>query len=290
MVNSMTAFGRSKFSLNDRVYILEIYSVNRKGLEVSVNLPNDLSFLEIFIRSFLKNICLRGYITCKIFHDSSKNHRISSESMKLVHEKLVSIASEIDKEYKVSFDNVLQVALKGAGVIEMGEKEAEKTIEKALDQACKAFVSMRENEGDVLKEDISDRLVQIQKTCEKISSRGEDAPRRMEERITERLSEISTVKGEDKDRLMREVIIYTDKYDVTEEMTRMNSHIGQMNDLINTKKSREAIGRTLEFLLQEMLREVNTTSAKSQDLGIISEVIFIKREIEKIREQVQNIE
>lgn len=290
MVNSMTAFGRGKFSLNERAYILEIHSLNRKGLEISVNLPSDLAFLEIYIRTFLKKMCLRGYLTCKVFHDSAKNHKISHDSMKAIHEKLSSIAKDLDKKYEVEFSHVLQVAMKGAGMIEMGQKEAEKAVEKALEEASKAFVSMRVVEGDVLKDDISDRLLQIEKTCGKITERGKDAPRRMKERILERLQEVESSNGDDQERLMREVIIYTDKYDITEEMTRLQSHIGQMRSLMGEQKKKGAIGRTLEFLLQEMLREINTTSAKSQDLGIISEVIFIKSEIEKIKEQVQNIE
>ncbi len=291
MVNSMTAFGRSRFTLNDRVYVLELYSVNRKGFEVSVNIPQELAFLEIFVRSHIKKVCLRGYLTCKIYHGSSRSQKISSDSFKAIYKQLVSIASDIDPSYKVSFDNVLDVAFKGAGMIELGEKEAEIIVEKSLKEAVKAFNLMRENEGSALKEDILNRLIQIKKTCEQVANHGEDAPMRMKERILERLKEVSVVEEEDKARLMREVIIYTDKYDITEEMIRMGSHISQMNGLMSDSvESKGSIGRTLEFLLQEMQREVNTTSAKSQDLDIITEVIFMKREIEKIREQVQNIE
>ncbi len=292
MIKSMTAFGRSRFSLNGRAYILEIQSVNRKGLEISVNLPTDLAFLEIFLRSELKKICQRGYVTCKILYDSSANHRISSEAFKKIHESLMGIAREIDPSYKVSFDHVLEVALRGAGILEIEGGEAEKVVKKALDDATNDFILMRIDEGEALGDDISDRLCQIAKTCKRISEKGAEAPLRLKERLTERIKEVAPLGPEDQDRLMREVVIYADKADITEEITRLNSHIDQMQELVEGKKERkeEAVGRTLEFLLQEMAREINTTSAKSQDLEIINEVIFIKREIEKIREQVQNIE
>lgn len=288
----MTAFGRSRFSLNGRAHILEIQSVNRKGLEISVNIPSDLGFVEIFLRTEIKKMCQRGYLTCKILNDSSVNHRMSSESFKKIHENLVGIAQEIDPNYKISFDHVLEVALRGTGIIEIEEKEAEKIIKVALDNAINDFLLMRTDEGEALGEDISDRLIQIGKVCRRISEKGAGSPKRLEDRITERLKEVVLLGPEDRDRLMREVIIYADRADITEEITRLRSHIEQMQELVKGKKERkeEAIGRTLEFLLQEMVREINTTSAKSQDLEIINDVIFIKREIEKIREQVQNIE
>ena len=288
----MTAFGRSRFSLNGRAYILEIHSVNRKGFELMLNVPTDLTFLEIFIRMYLKNICLRGHLICKIFSDGGNNRGVSSDSLKRVHANLVSVAKELDPAYEVRFEHVLNVAMKGNHVLDIEEKEAQGIIGIALKDASSDFISMRVNEGEVLQQDISGRLTQIAKTCSLISEKGRLAPERMKERIFERLSDISAASEDHKDRLMREVIIFSDKCDVTEEMTRMGSHVDQMNTILSGDKTRkeEAVGRTLEFLLQEMLREVNTTSAKSQDLEIISEVIFIKREIEKIREQVQNIE
>jgi uncharacterized protein (TIGR00255 family) len=279
-VSSMTGFARLKIS----GYIVEVQATNKKGVELHLSVPKELAQIESFIRRKLGTLLVRGQAFIKVYSEKVTGLKITKESCATVHAYLVDIAKSLDPTYKVSFETVLNVA---AG-FDIPHKEEETSWEEGLTELWDQLTAMKRKEGSALAKDILMRTEAILKAVEFIEKETRLAPEIFRKKILEKLESLKTTSDDDKERVIREVILYSEKADVTEEVVRMRSHISQLESLL--KSAKEPIGRTIDFLIQEMMREANTMGSKAPGVQSMNEVIFIKGEIEKIRQQGSNIE
>jgi uncharacterized protein (TIGR00255 family) len=293
MARSMTAYGRSHLKTGVGHFIIEIHSVNRKSLDIHSNIPKELLSLDMGLRKRLAEEVKRGNVTIRITKDSGQG--ASSEvpslgAMKEVHKEWMECALGLGykKEDAIPFSSLMQFMMTSPHAVQKVDKTFKNELMQGFDEAMTAFIAMKETEGSALKEDILPRLSEIAENVGKVEKFAKDAPKRFHERLLKKLEEIKMNHEGDEDRLTRELVIFADKVDITEEITRLSSHVKQFRDILSEDKRR--VGRELDFLTQEMNREVNTIAAKSQELGITQLILSVKSELEKIREQLQNIE
>ena len=291
MIKSMTGYGRAKLSKDDREYQIEIKSVNHRYLDISVRIPKQLSYLEETIKKEIAKKVKRGKIDVFVtFENNSlegKEIKINTELAKAYIDELKKLA---EKENILSDIQVTEISKYPDVLNIQSSQDDEKITEEVLETitiATDNLVQMRETEGKKISEDLLKRLNIINKKVEEIAKLSTGLIEEYVVKLEERINEILKNQEIDKTRLAQEVVIYADKCSIEEEVTRLNSHISQFKNLLN---SNEAIGKKLDFIIQEMNRETNTIGSKSNNLEITNGVIDIKTEIENIREQVQNIE
>ena len=293
MLKSMTGFGRAKYQVEGREYIVEIKSVNYKYSDVSVRLPRNISYLEEFIKKeVLKNVS-RGKIDVNItFNNCSslgKNVSVNNE----IAEMYIKSLRRLVEDYGVKDDITAVNVSKMPDVLEIKSEDDEEQIKSEisipLKEAINNFMEMKQKEGNELARDMQARIKDILNKVEKVSELSTGLIEDYVVKLEARIKEILKSSEVDKQRLEQEVVIYADKCSIAEEVTRLKSHIEQFESLINEKKY-ITIGKKLDFIIQEMNRETNTIGSKANCLEITNEVINIKTEIENIREQVQNIE
>lgn len=291
-MKSMTGFGRAKLEKNNRIYNIEIKSVNHKYNDITVKLPRSLSYIEDKIKKEISANIARGkidiYISFENYSEEGKQVILNEE---LVDEYIKQWKSLAEK-YNFKMDIPITEITKLPDVLTLKQTEdKENVIEnellECLKEAINQFTKMREQEGNKIKEDLLIRISKIETEVENIS---EYSTRLVEEyvvKLEERIKEILKVDIVDQARLAMEVVIYADKCSVEEELTRLRSHIEQFKTLLEETKP---VGKKIDFLIQEMNRETNTIGSKSGSLEITNLVINIKTELEDIREQIQNIE
>lgn len=291
MIKSMTGYGRAKLSKDDREYQIEIKSVNHRYLDISVRIPKQLSYLEETIKKEIAKKVKRGKIDAFVtFENNSlegKEIKINTELAKAYINELKKLA---EKENILSDIQVTEISKYPDVLNIQSSQDDEKITEEVLETitiATDNLVQMRETEGNKISEDLLKRLNIINKKVEEIAKLSTGLIEEYVVKLEERINEILKNQEIDKTRLAQEVVIYADKCSIEEEVTRLNSHISQFKNLLN---SNEAIGKKLDFIIQEMNRETNTIGSKANNLEITNGVIDIKTEIENIREQVQNIE
>ena len=291
MIKSMTGYGRAKLSKDDREYQIEIKSVNHRYLYISVRIPKQLSYLEETIKKEIAKKVKRGKIDVFVtFENNSlegKEIKINTELAKAYIDELKKLA---EKENILSDIQVTEISKYPDVLNIQSSQDDEKITEEVLETVTIAtdnLVQMRETEGNKISEDLLKRLNIINKKVEEIAKLSTGLIEEYVVKLEERINEILKNQEIDKTRLAQEVVIYADKCSIEEEVTRLNSHISQFKNLLN---SNEAIGKKLDFIIQEMNRETNTIGSKANNLEITNGVIDIKTEIENIREQVQNIE
>ena len=291
MIKSMTGYGRAKLSKDDREYQIEIKSVNHRYLDISVRIPKQLSYLEETIKKEIAKKVKRGKIDVFVtFENNSlegKEIKINTELAKAYIDELKKLA---EKENILSDIQVTEISQYPDVLNIQSSQDDEKITEEVLEPitiATDNLVQMRETEGNKISEDLLKRLNTINRKLEKIAKLSTGLIEEYVVKLEERIKEILKNQEIDKARLTQEVVIYADKCSIEEEVTRLNSHISQFKNLLN---SNEAIGKKLDFIIQEMNRETNTIGSKANNLEITNGVIDIKTEIENIREQVQNIE
>ena len=293
MLKSMTGFGRAKYQVEGREYIVEIKSVNYKYSDVSVRLPRNISYLEEFIKKeVLKNVS-RGKIDVNItFNNCSslgKNVSVNHE----IAEMYIKSLRRLVEDYGVKDDITAVNVSKMPDVLEIKSEDDEEQIKSEilipLKEAINNFIEMKQKEGKELAKDMQARIKEIFSKVEKVSELSTGLIEDYVVKLETRIKEILKSNEVDKQRLEQEVVIYADKCSIAEEVTRLKSHIEQFESLINEKEY-ITIGKKLDFIIQEMNRETNTIGSKANCLEITNEVINIKTEIENIREQVQNIE
>lgn len=291
MIKSMTGYGRAKLSKDDREYQIEIKSVNHRYLDISVRIPKQLSYLEETIKKEIAKKVKRGKIDVFVtFENNSlegKEIKINTELAKAYIDELKKLA---EKENILSDIQVTEISKYPDVLNIQSSQDDEKITEEVLETitiATDNLVQMRETEGNKISEDLLKRLNIINKKVEEIAKLSTGLIEEYVVKLEERINEILKNQEIDKTRLAQEVVIYADKCSIEEEVTRLNSHILQFKNLLN---SNEAIGKKLDFIIQEMNRETNTIGSKANNLEITNGVIDIKTEIENIREQVQNIE
>ena len=290
-MNSMTGFGRANLEKYTREYTVEIKSVNHRYSDITVKAPKILMGLEDKIRKTVLSKVTRGkidiYITYLNFGVEGRKVVINKELAKLYIEELQSLAKEngIDGDIKVTeiskFPDILNVENKDEN--DAIEEELMKCLTIALDR----FVQMRSLEGNKIKEDIRERLQKIEENVQKISVCATGLVDEYVVKLENRINEILKTEVVDKNRLAQVIVIYSDRCSVEEELTRLKSHISQFYTLIENEG---AVGKKLDFLIQEMNRETNTIGSKSGSIDITNCVIELKTILEDIREQVQNVE
>jgi len=292
MVKSMTGYGRSEKITSDYKCTVEIKSVNHRYLDLSIKLPRKLNVFEGEIREVLRDYIQRGkvdvYITyedyCKEGVNIKYNSALAGEYINYLRE--MSEEFDIDDDVRVSTISRMPEVL----VIEdesFDEDETWKNVKESLQEACDAFVVSRIKEGENLKTDLLKKLDDMSKNVAFIEERAPKVVEDYKTKLTNKIKEVLEDKQIDESRILTEVCIYSDKVCVDEEMVRLKSHIEAVKDSL---EKGGAIGKRLDFLAQELNREANTTLSKSSDLDITNVAITIKTEIEKIREQIQNIE
>ena len=291
MIKSMTGFGRGTYENEGRNYTVEIKSVNHKYSDINIKLPRFLNSLENDVRKKIASSISRGkidvFISFENYSNKGTNIRINKDLAKEYIRELKELAEETDLKYDI---NVLDIS-KFPEILKIEEDENEEEILeellKAVDNALEKFIAMREIEGEKLIQDIAKRIEFIKKKVEEISSFSENVVEDYIEKLENRINELLKNDVVDKDRLAQEIVIFSDKSSIEEELTRLKSHIEQFDNLL---KGTSPIGKKFDFLIQEMNREVNTIGSKANCLEITNCVIELKTEIENIREQIQNIE
>lgn len=291
MPRSMTGFGRAKFENEGRDYQIEIKSVNYKYNDVSVKLPRNISYLEEKIKRFVSQNITRGkvdvFVTFNNNSSKGKDIKINKEIAKIYIEELKALASEtgMDDTFRAidisKMPDVLTIENKDDEELIMSE------VTKPLKEAVDNFILMKETEGNRISKDLKERIDNISNKVEKISEYSTGLIDEYIVKLETRIKEILNVDVVDETRLAQEVVIYADKTSIQEELTRLRSHIEQFIDILTTDL---VVGKKLDFIIQEMNREINTIGSKSGSLDITNLVIDIKTELEDIREQVQNLE
>lgn len=290
-MKSMTGFGRARLEKNNRIYNVEIKSVNHRYNDITVKMPRSISYLEEKIKKEMSSKISRGKIDVLITFDNNsadgKNIKINKELANIYIKELKTLAQENNIN-----DNILVTEIsKFPDVLTIENMEDEDIIWEelsiALNEATKNFLQMRQNEGSKIKEDLTIRIEKILNKVYEISTHSTGLVEEYVVKLETRIKEILNTDVVDKDRLSQEIVIYADKCSVEEEITRLKSHISQFKELINMDAP---TGKKIDFLIQEMNRETNTIGSKSGSLEITNLVIDIKTELEDIREQVQNIE
>ena len=293
MVKSMTSFGRSSSDEGQkRVFTVEMKSVNNRYLDINIRMHKALISLEEEIRKIITNSLSRGKVDVFINLKSySQNEGIPKVDLKLAGEYLECL-KQIEENLGIKNDiSVMQIA-RFPEVITMVQEEDK--IEEVFEElkplilsALEMMNNMRAVEGEKLKEDILEKINVIESLVKDISKLADTVPKNYKAKLEERLSELLNGADIDQNRLATEVCIFADKATVDEEIIRLGSHINQIRKTLSLS---EPIGRKLDFIIQEMNRETNTIGSKSSDIHMTNLVIDIKNLIEKIREQVQNIE
>ena len=291
MIKSMTGYGKSNMSKNLREYQVEIKSVNHRYLDVSVKMPRSLSYLEEEIKKAVSSKLTRGKVDVFItFNNNSlegRDIKINTEIARMYIKELRNLA---ESEGIVADIPVTEIS-KLPDVLTIQNNQDDETIKNELlevsSKAIDNLVDMRKVEGEKIAQDLLVRIQDIEEKVKKISSLSTGLIEEYVVKLNTRIKDLLQDQEIDEARLAQEVVIYADKCSIEEEVTRLNSHIYQFKELLN---SNEAVGKKLDFMIQEMNRETNTIGSKANNLEITDEVINMKTQLENIREQVQNIE
>lgn len=295
MIKSMTGFGREHIVANGREIIVEIRSVNHRYYEFTSRTPRAYGYLDEKLKSFLKSGISRGKVEASVSIYNQEGTDAEIELNKPVAmgylNALRNAADDLDLDDDLVLSNIIRLPDVFTVVKKTEDEEVIWNEVKAVAQvALDRFVSMRFTEGEKMYDDISGRLDYIEKTVGEIEEHQPSVSKAYSERLYAKIMETlgqAELDNIDKQRVLTEVAVFADKVAIDEETVRLRSHIAQFRDLIN---SEEPVGRKLDFLVQEVNREVNTIGSKANDLTITKNVVDLKAEIEKIREQIQNIE
>ena len=291
-MKSMTGFGRAKLEKNDRIYRIEIKSVNHKYSDISIKMPRSLNYLEEKIKKEIASNISRGkidvYIGFENYSEAQKEIKVNDGLVKEYIKEFEKLANENNLSMNIPVTEITKLP----DVLTLREKEEEEDVIQnevleCMKLAVENFVEMRKQEGNKIKEDLRNRINKVEQYVQEIS---EFSTRLVEEyivKLEQRIKDILKTDVVDKSRLAMEVVIYADKCSIEEELTRLKSHIVQFNQFLEVETP---IGKKIDFLLQEMNRETNTIGSKSGSLDITNLVVNMKTELEDIREQVQNIE
>ncbi len=292
MLRSMTGYGRGKYEKEFREYSVEIKSVNNRYSDVLIKTPRNLSFLEETIKKLISNSIVRGkvevFITFANNSDKGRNIAINSELAKKYIEEMKKLAEETNINSNIEVIDVMKMPdVLNTKLDEEDEKIITEELVQCTNEAIKSFIEMRETEGEKIKEDLEERAKLISEKIDKINSISTGLVKEYIVKLERRVNELLKPNLIDEARLAQEIVLYSDKCSVEEEITRMRSHISQFLNLLNKDTSN---GKRIDFLIQEMNRETNTIGSKANNLDITNYVVDIKTELENIREQIQNIE
>jgi uncharacterized protein (TIGR00255 family) len=288
----MTGYGRGEADVRGAKFSVELNSVNRKQSDIVINLPRDLAELEPRIRQAINENISRGRTNVIVsFHtgvDGARNLALDTELARSYHEAMRALQKELNAPGEITINTVLQAP----GVMRVPEQslsaeEAWPAVDRALHIALADLIKMREREGKHLAKDLIHRLKAIRKNLKEVRALHPDVVKKYREALLERIEKAGLPIAATDERLLKEISFFADRSDVSEELTRLESHLAQFAHHLRRS---EPVGRTLEFITQEIFRELNTLGAKANDAVISQRVVACKAELEKIREQVQNLE
>ncbi len=292
MITSMTGFGRCEHQHGDKKFTVEIKAVNHRYFDVNIKMPKKFSYFEAAVRSILKEYIQRGkadvFITCEDFAEESAalkyNGHIAAEYLKYYR--------QMAEQFSLENDIRASVLGRCPEVFTMEEQEVDEqeilaALEPAVRGACSQFVETRIREGEALRRDLLDKLAQMEENVILVEKRYPDIIAEYRKKIEDKVAELLADSQIDEARIAAEVVLFADKICTDEETVRLHSHIVTMRE---TLEEGGAVGRKLDFIAQEMNREANTILSKANDLVTSNIAIELKTEIEKVREQIQNIE
>lgn len=295
MIRSMTGFGRGRSQADGREFLVEIKTVNHRYCDIYAKMPRQISFLEDKVREAVGKSVSRGkvdvFISYDDFSEDSKNVLIDEglagtyiKSVEHLRDKY-GLKDDISVSLIARFPDILKVEKS-----EQDEEEIWELLSEALNHALDALINMRQIEGEGLMNDLLERADVIENIVQEISIRAPEVVKEYKYKLENRIKEILEQQVIDENRMATEVAIFADRCNIDEELVRLGSHIKQLRQTLDNSQSDCPVGRKLDFLLQEMNREINTIGSKANDLDITKNVVEIKSELEKIREQIQNIE
>lgn len=292
MIKSMTGFGRCEVAENNRRFTVEIKAVNHRYLDVNIKIPKALNYFESAVRSELKRYISRGKVDVFITYEDLSEHTCKVRYNKEVAQEYLLYLKQMAEDFGLDNDIRVSSLSKYPEVFTMEEAGADeeelwKELQKAVEGAARMFVESRVTEGERLKEDLLEKLDGMLGLVDFISERSPQLVAEYRRRLEDKVKELLGDNTLDESRILTEVTIFADKICVDEEIVRLRSHIETTREALQEGGS---IGRKLDFIAQEMNREANTTLSKSNDLEISNRAIELKTEIEKVREQIQNIE
>jgi len=293
-MKSMTAYGRSLHRSAFGQWVIEIHSVNKKTLDFFLLIPKELLQFDLEIRKWISSVVQRGQITvrmnlCHACEDSLVWLR-RTEQLKVLKESMEKAALSIGISTETLTFPFLYEQMKETSCLDfLGQEDLmKKDLQQGVELALQGFLAMKQVEGAHLAVEFQKHLQVVLELVEKVQERSGGSTERYRKKMLERLADYKMLSEEDQERVLREAFLYAEKIDVTEELERLRSHVRQF--LLLLESPEESIGKTLEFLTQEMGREANTLLSKADDLDVSFWGLKIKGEIEKIREQVQNVE
>ena len=292
MLRSMTGYGRGKYEKESREYIVEIKSVNNRYSDISIKMPKSISFLEDTVKKLISSSIARGKVEVFINYtnnsEKGRDIQINTELAKRYIEEIRKLADETNINSNIEVIDIMNMPdVLNTKLDEEDENIIKEELTKSVEEAIKNFINMREIEGEKIKQDLGHRINKISEIIEKINAISTGLVQEYIVKLEKRINELLKPNVVDEARLAQEVVIYSDKCSIEEELTRLKSHISQFLNLLNSK---EASGKKIDFLIQEMNRETNTIGSKANNLEITNYVVDIKTELENVREQIQNIE
>jgi uncharacterized protein (TIGR00255 family) len=292
MIRSMTGFGRGMSQADGIEFLVEIKTVNHRYSDIYIKMPRTISFLEDKVRDVINKSLSRGKIDVFI---SYEEHGEDSKCVVVdepLAEAYVNAAKQLRDKFGLIDDISVSLLSRFPDIfrVEKAEQDEDKLwnlLKAAVDEAIKNLISMRENEGAGLKKSLLEKAVNIESAVKQIELRSPDVVREYKQKLESRIKELTEQQTIDESRLAMEIAIFADRCSIDEEIVRLGSHINQLRQALDMQ---QPVGRKLDFLIQEMNRETNTIGSKANDLTITNSVVEVKSEIEKMREQVQNIE
>lgn len=292
MLMSMTGYGRGCSQTGDRTYSVEMKSVNQRYFDIYIRVSKRFSFLEEKVRAYVNKHISRGkvdvFINIESHSDEGKSVVLDEGIVKAYLNSLNLLKDTYQLKGDITLDLIANLPdIMKVEILEEDEEKVWNDIKPAIDDALESLIDMRASEGIELKKSLLEYCEIITENLTEIEVRAPEMVGLYKKRLEERLAEFASQVAVDEHRIAMEVAIYADKCNIDEEIVRLHSHLKQMNIFLD---SQEPVGRKLDFLLQEINREVNTIASKSVDLQITTAVVEIKGQVEKIREQIQNIE
>jgi uncharacterized protein (TIGR00255 family) len=291
-MRSMTGYGRGDADNGGAKFSVELNSVNRKQSDIVLNLPRDLAALEPRIRQAINEKISRGRMNVVVgLHQGANGAAalaLDTALARSYHDAMLTLQKELSAPGEITIGTILHAP----GVMRSPEQtidadDAWPTVERALTTALSELIKMREREGKHLAKDLIHRLKVLRQEIKGIRALYPDVVKKYRNALIERIQKAGLDLPIEDERLLKEVTIFADRSDISEELTRLESHLAQFAHHL---RKNEPVGRTLEFITQEIFRELNTLGAKSNDAGISQHVVACKSELEKIREQIQNLE
>ena len=293
MAISMTGFGRGEVKSDNYQFLVECKTINHRYCDINMRLPRKINFLEDKARNFIKDFVKRGRVDLYVKLDLIGSEDVNLKFDDNLADQYINILQTIRDKYTLADDISVMNVAKFPDIIKTEEKEEDEDemwamFKEALEIALNKLVDMRQQEGKKLEEDTLQRCDILSGYINEIEKLSDTVVADYRDKLNTRIKELLENPNEiDENRMAQEVAIYADKSSITEEIVRFNSHITQLK---NTVVKDDSVGRKMDFLIQEMNREINTMGSKSSDINITNLVVEVKSELEKIREQIQNIE